>query len=148
LHISSLFVNKHGLPQAILFSDWSFFLNSPPLKPLGQINRNLVGTIYGKSCKKVVISCWSVDKHGCYRQFLLLIGRYKTSSPLKPLGQIKRNLVGSIYGTSSIKFVLISRFVNKHGRHRQFLFLIGQFIKKISETAWSNELKLGTNHLW
>jgi hypothetical protein len=51
--------------------------------------------------------CRSVDKHGCHRRLLLLIGRYKNSSPLKPLDQMNRNLVGSIYGRSSIKFVLI-----------------------------------------
>jgi hypothetical protein len=32
----------------------------------------------------------------------------KTTSPLKPLGQMNRNLVGSIYGRSSVK---IAHFV-------------------------------------
>ena len=55
----------------------------------------------------------------------------KKSSPLKAHGQMNRNLVGSIYGRSSIKIANLSRSVNKHGRHRQFLFLIGWFLKNL-----------------
>ena len=33
-------------PQAILVSDWPIFFKSSPLKPLSQMNRNLVGSIY------------------------------------------------------------------------------------------------------
>ena len=43
------------------------------------------------------------------------------------LGQINRNLVGRIYGRSSIK---IAHFVPT-GHHRQFLFLIGQYLKNL-----------------
>jgi hypothetical protein len=49
----------------------------------------------------------------------------KKSSPLKPLGQMNQNLVGSILGRSSIKIAHLVPIVNKHGRHRPFLFLIG-----------------------
>jgi hypothetical protein len=42
---------------------------------------------------------------------------------------MKRNLVGSIYGRSSIKIAHFVPIRHKHGGHRQFLFLIGQFLR-------------------
>jgi hypothetical protein len=90
-------------PQAILVSDWLISKKSSLLKPLGQMNRNLVGSILGRSSIKsahlvpirlqtwpsqtILVSDWLISKK---------------SFPLKPLCQMNRNLVGSILGRSSI----------------------------------------------
>jgi hypothetical protein len=42
---------------------------------------------------------------------------------------MKQNLVGSIYGNVLYRLLISYRFVNIHGHHRQFLFLIGRFLK-------------------
>ena len=92
------------LPQAFLVSDWSISTKSSPLKLLGQMVQSMVGNIYWRSSIKIAhfvpicvqiwpsqaifVSGWSISTK---------------SSPLKPLGQMNRNLVGSIYGRSSIK---------------------------------------------
>jgi hypothetical protein len=40
------------MTQAIIVSDWLISKNSSPLKPHGPINRNLVGSILGRSSIK------------------------------------------------------------------------------------------------
>ena len=97
--------------QAILVSDWSISKKSS-LKPHGQMKRNLVGSIYGRYSIKIAHFVPIRHKYGCHRQFLFLIGQFlKKSLPLKLFDQININLVGSIYGRSSIKMLISSRSI-------------------------------------
>jgi hypothetical protein len=53
----------------------------------------------------------------------------------------------SIDASYQVSVHLAARFQRR--RLKQFLFLIGQFLKIFSsETAWPNEPKLGRKHLW
>jgi uncharacterized membrane protein YwzB len=77
---------------------------SSPLKPLCQMNRNLVGSILGRSSIQIAhlvpirVQTWPLQT--------ILVSDWlisKKSSTLKPLCQMNRNLVGSILGRSSIQ---------------------------------------------
>ena len=84
------------------------FLKSSPLKPLSQMNRNMVGTIYGRSSIKIAYfvpirwQTWSPQ--GILVSDWLILKK----SSLKPFVEMNRNLVGSIYGRPSNK---IAHFV-------------------------------------
>jgi hypothetical protein len=114
---------------------WLADLNKfSPLKPLSQMNWNLIGSIYNlwkvlyKDCSFCLNPLTNMATVGNSCFWLADLNKIS----LKPLGQMNWNLVGSIYGMSSKKLLISSRSVNKHGRHRPFLFLIGWFLKKSS----------------
>ena len=89
------------------------------LKPLGQMNRNLVGSIYGRFSIKIAHFV-PIRKKTWPPQGILVSDWLISikSSPLKPLGQMNRNLVGSILGRFSIRFINV--IVNSHAETEHF----------------------------
>jgi hypothetical protein len=79
---------------------------SSPLKTLGQMNRNLVGSILGRSSLKIP-NLVPIRQQTWPTQAILVSDWLisKKSSSLKPLCQMNQNLVESIHGRSSIKNV-------------------------------------------
>jgi hypothetical protein len=73
------------------------------LKPLGQINRNLAGSIFGRS--SIYIAHFAPIRSQTWPPQAILVSDWlisKKSSPLKLPGQMNQNLVGSIIGRFSI----------------------------------------------
>jgi hypothetical protein len=98
---------------------------------------------------ELLIPFWSVNRHGRHRQFLFLIGQflkifYSETALLNGPKRSRKHLWKVLYGIAHSFWS-----VNRHGRHRQFLFLIGRFLKIFySEIAWLNGPKRGRKHLW
>jgi hypothetical protein len=76
---------------------------SSPLKTLGQMNRNLVGSILGRFSIKIANLVPIRQQTWPPQEILISDWLISKKSSLKPLCQMNQNLVGSILGRSSIK---------------------------------------------
>ena len=113
------------------------------------MNRNVVGSIYGRPSIKIA-NFGSVNKHGQHRQFVLLIGRFINNFLLwnRLVKWTETWLEASIEGPLC-RLLISSRSVHKHGHHRQFLLLIGWFLKKsfpLKPSSQMNRNLVGSNY--
>jgi hypothetical protein len=120
----------------------AYFFKSSPLKPLSQMNRHLVGIIYGRSSIKIAspVAAMFVNGSGRNEQSLWRTFHrwFLPSFSSFGWGVLKAYLsviqfIVSIFKLEFFPFPHKNRFfINKHGHHRQFLFLIGLFLNIFS----------------
>ena len=122
--ISSRSINKHGRHRQFMFMIVCILKKSFFLCGKGDNSNLNIDTMNWITDKYV-------NKHGRHRQLFFLIGQFlkifysDTAWPKRPkLG--RKHLEGPLW-----ELLILLWSINKHGRHRQFLFLFVRFLKQL-----------------
>ena len=132
-------------PWAILNSDWPSLQTSSSLKPLGQMEPNLTGVIYGRSFMK--FDNFVPILQQTWLPWAVLNSDWPSlqkSFSLKPLGQWNQTWQEASMGGPVWSLFILSRLDDKHGRHGQFLILTGRVFKNL--LLWNHLAKW--NQTW
>ena len=106
---------------------------SSVLKPISQMNWNLVGSIYGRSSLKsahfvmIHYQTWPSTGKSCF-----WLANFKNLLLWNRLVKLTKTWQEASMEFSLWRLLISSQSVNKHGHHRQFLFLIDSFLKNFS----------------
>ena len=97
------------------------------------MNWNLVGSIYGRSSLKSAHLLWPITKYGSPQAILVSDWPIFLNLLLwNRLAKLTKTWQEASMECPLWRLLISSRSVNKHVHHRQFLFLIGQYLKKSS----------------
>jgi hypothetical protein len=131
VHILLCSITKHGPPQAILVSDWPIFKNLLLWNCLVKLTETWQEASMECPLWRLLISSRSVNKRGPPQAILVSDWPIFKNLLWNCLVKLTETWQEAYMECPLWRLFISSRSVNKHGHHRQFLFLIGQHLKSL-----------------